>query len=62
MREKHGKQKKGARQTKKIMVKEILDRVKSESPKLIPFLILLADYLQDGQINGFGILSGVEWL
>jgi hypothetical protein len=25
--------------------------------KCIPFLVLLADYLQDGQIDGFGLLS-----
>lgn len=54
MEQKHGKQKKGARHNKKLIVKRIMIRISVE--KLLPFVILALDYAQDGQINGFGLL------
>lgn len=57
---KHGKKGKGRRQNRKIIVKEILIRFKDESGvRLLPFLVILADWLQDGQIDGFGVLPDI---
>ena len=62
---KHGKKAKGSRHNRKLIVKEILKRFKNEGTvKVLPFLVLLADYFEDGQIDGFGILGEVysQWV
>ena len=51
--QKHGKKARGSRMNRKAIVKEILIRVTTEgSSKILPFLILSLDLLDDGQING----------
>ena len=59
---KHGKKGKGSRHNRKLIVKQILVQLKTETgTRLFPLLVLALDYIEDGQIDGFGVLGELYW-